>query len=181
LLVYRTLHFDEERTTSDFFAQNPPILDMRLCEKVLVNIALNVAFMSVDPTFAVPTSALLKGDATSGLGDNLLSSHFYGDFLAKQEQTTADYLDTTPDALCQAVVQFTAFPLLIAFATAIMIPWHLESIGEAGRFCLGLLRFVDFSIFSPFRKALPSFTPQVVFQLHHDTTVAAVNSAIEVL
>jgi hypothetical protein len=89
-------------------------------------------------------------------------------------------LDTTSDALRQAVLQFTAFPLLIAFATAIMIPWHLESIGEAFHFCFRLLRLVDFSIFSPFRKALPSFTPQVVFQLHPDTTVAAVNSAIEV-
>jgi hypothetical protein len=37
----------------------------------------------------------------------------------------------------------------------------------------------DLSIFSPLRKALPSFVPQVVFHLRPDMTVTAVNSALE--
>jgi hypothetical protein len=59
---------------------------MRLREMVFVN--LNITFTSVGPMFAIPQSVLPKDDVTIGLGVNLLSSHFYGDFLAKQEQNT---------------------------------------------------------------------------------------------
>jgi hypothetical protein len=92
--------------------------------------------------------------------------------------------------------------LFIDFATAITILWYLESIGEAFHFCCESLCLVDFSIvmnndyqilkhspadepnlsvLSPLRKALPNFAPQVVFPLHLDMTVTAVNSAIEEL
>jgi hypothetical protein len=139
--------------------------------------------MSVDPMSAKPQSALLKCDVTFELGVNLLPRHFYGELLAKLDQPTADYLATTQEALRSAALQFTVSPLLTAFATAIMIFWYLESIGEAFCFC-----FVDFStvmeseiftqflarafptdkrdflLFSPLRKALTSFASQVVFQ-----------------
>jgi hypothetical protein len=52
---------------------------------VFVNIALHITFMSVDQTLAIPHSVLLKDDATFVPGVNLLSGHFDGDFLAKQE------------------------------------------------------------------------------------------------
>jgi hypothetical protein len=48
--------------------------------------------MSAGPAFATPQPVLLKNGATFALGVNLLSGHFYGDFMAKQEQTTADSL-----------------------------------------------------------------------------------------
>lgn len=48
--------------------------------------------MSVDPTFAIPQPVLLKNGATFTLGVNLLSDHFYRDFMVKQEQTAADSL-----------------------------------------------------------------------------------------
>jgi hypothetical protein len=83
----------------------------------------------------------LKDDVTVVLDVNLLS----GDFLAKQEQTTADYLATTPDALRPAALGFTVLPLLLAFATVIMILWYLESIDDASHFRFGLRCFVDFS------------------------------------
>jgi hypothetical protein len=137
---------------------------------------------------------------TSVLGCNLLSGHFSGNSLAKQEQTTADYLATTPDALRPAALQFAVFPLLIAFAAAIMIFWYLESIADPFYFCLVnssmvvdnqiLMSFLGgifpthqchFSIFSPFRKSLPSFASRVAFQLRPDMTVTPVNSAIEEL
>jgi hypothetical protein len=60
----------------------------------------------------------------------LLTGHFYPDFPAKQEQTTVDYLATTAQALRLAVLQFTVFPLLTTFATAIMIFWYLECLGN---------------------------------------------------
>jgi hypothetical protein len=205
LLVHRTLLFDEETTAYELFTKHPPILDMRLCETGLVNVALNVTFFSVDPTFAIPQSALLKDDVTFVPGVNLLSGHFCGGFLAKQEQATADQFAATPKALRPVVLQFTILPLLIAFATHIMIFWYLESIGDAFQFCFGSLCFVDswmvisnqvlahfpagvfpthernLSIFSPLMKALSSFASQVVFQLHPDMTVTALNLAIEEL
>jgi hypothetical protein len=94
---------------------------MGLGEMVLGNAALNITLMSVDQTSAIRQPVLLKDDATLALGANLLSGHFYGYFQAEQEQTAGGYLATTPDALRPAVFHFTAFPLLIAFATAIMI------------------------------------------------------------
>jgi hypothetical protein len=189
LLVHGILQFDEETTTYEFFTQHPPILHMGLCDTALVNGVLNITFMSVDPTFAIPQSVLWKDDATFVLGVNLLSSHFCGDFLAKQEQTTAGHLAATPDALRLAVLRFPVLPLLIAFATAIMVFWCLEGIGDAFYFCFGSLSFVDFSmvmdnhvlthilagvfrtderdlsIFSPLINALPRFASRVVFQL----------------
>jgi hypothetical protein len=86
LLVYRTLQFDEETTTYEFFTQHPPILHMGLCETALANVALHITFMSVKQSFAVPPSVPLKDDTTFVLGSNLLAAHFYGDCLAKQER-----------------------------------------------------------------------------------------------
>jgi hypothetical protein len=71
------------------------------------------------------------------LGVNLPSGHFHGRSLGKQEGTTGDHLATETDALRPAVLRFTVFHLGIAFATAIMIFWHLESIGDAVHFCFG--------------------------------------------
>jgi hypothetical protein len=58
---------------------------MGLCEKVLDNVGLNITFISVHATFAIPHSVLLKDDGAFLLGVSLLSGHFYGDFRAKQE------------------------------------------------------------------------------------------------
>jgi hypothetical protein len=85
LLVYRTLQFDEETTTYEFFTQHPPILHMGVCETALVNVALHITFISVNQSFPIPLPVPLKDDATFVLGASLLSGHFYGDFLAKQE------------------------------------------------------------------------------------------------
>jgi hypothetical protein len=41
--------------------------------------------MSVNQTFAISTCVLLKDDVTFAIGANLLSGHFHGNFLAKQE------------------------------------------------------------------------------------------------
>jgi hypothetical protein len=71
------LQFDEETTTYEFFTQNPPVLHMGLYERVFANVALNFTFISVNQMLAISTSML---------GANLQSGHFYGDFLAKQEQ-----------------------------------------------------------------------------------------------
>jgi hypothetical protein len=100
----------------------------------------------VDRTFAILQSVLMKNDLTFVLCVNLPSGRLYGDSLAKQEQTTADYLATTPDALRPAVFHFTVFLLLIAFATRIMTFWYLKSIGDAFHFCFGSLCFADFSL-----------------------------------
>jgi hypothetical protein len=51
------------------------------------------------PTSVIPQSALLKDDVTFVSGINLLSGHFYGDLLAKQEHTNANHLATTQDVL----------------------------------------------------------------------------------
>jgi hypothetical protein len=77
---------------------------------------------------------LLKVDVTSLLGVSLLSNHFNGDCLAKQDQTTADVSQL-------AVLQFNVFPLVIPSATAFMPLWHLESIGIAFHFCFRSPRF----------------------------------------
>jgi hypothetical protein len=50
-----------------------------------------------------------------------LPSHFYGNFLAKQEQPTPGQFATTLEALSLVVLPFTIFPLLIALATAITL------------------------------------------------------------
>jgi hypothetical protein len=139
------------------------------------------------------------------LGLNLGSRHFCGDSLASQKRATPDYLAPMPDAFRPAVLRFTVFPLLIAFATAIMTSCYLESIENAFHFCLGSLCSANFSmvmdnhvlapfltgifptdegdasIFPPLRKALPRFGSRVVFQLRPDMTVTTVNSAIEEL
>jgi hypothetical protein len=172
-----------------------------LCGTAFVDVTLNISLMSVDPTFAIPQSVFLKNDVTFVLGNNLLSSHFHSDLLAKQEETSAGHLATTPDTLRLAVLQFTVCPLLIA----VMIFWYLVSIGDASPFCFGPLCFVDFSmvidnhvltpflagafptnerdlsIFIPLRRALTRFASRVVFQRRTDMTVAAANSAIEEL
>jgi hypothetical protein len=70
LLVHRTVQFDEEMTTYEFFTQHPLILYTRLCETVMVDVALRVTFMSVNQTFAIPTSVLLKNDLPFVLGVN---------------------------------------------------------------------------------------------------------------
>jgi hypothetical protein len=51
LRVRRTLRFHKETTTYEFFTQHPPIRDTGLGETVLANVALNITFMSVHPTF----------------------------------------------------------------------------------------------------------------------------------
>jgi hypothetical protein len=86
LLVYRTIPFDKETTTYEFFTQPPPILHMGLRETGLVDVALHITLMSVNQRFAIPPSVPLKDDATLVLGAHLLSAHCYGDFLAKQER-----------------------------------------------------------------------------------------------
>jgi hypothetical protein len=53
LLVYRTLQFDKETTTYEFFTQYLPILHMGLCKTALVNVALHITFMSVNQKFAI--------------------------------------------------------------------------------------------------------------------------------
>jgi hypothetical protein len=75
-----------------------------LYQTVLVKVTLDITFMSVDPTFAIPQSVLLKDDVPFVLGVNLLSGHFSGDLVDKQAQGTADYLATTPEALCPVVL-----------------------------------------------------------------------------
>jgi hypothetical protein len=85
LQVYRTILFDKETTTYELFIRHPSILYMGLCETALVNVALHITFMPVNQKFAILPSVRLKDGATFVLGPNLLSGHFYGDFLAKQE------------------------------------------------------------------------------------------------
>jgi hypothetical protein len=85
LLVYRTILFDKETTTYEPFIRHPSILYMGLCEKALANVALHITLMPVKRRFAIPLSLPLKDDAAFALGANLLSGHFYGDFLARQE------------------------------------------------------------------------------------------------
>jgi hypothetical protein len=91
-MVLWTLQSGEETMPYRFFTQPSPILCIRPCETVFVNVTLDTTFMSVDPVFAISQSVLLKDDATFVLGFNLLSGHFSDDFLGNQEQTTADYL-----------------------------------------------------------------------------------------
>jgi hypothetical protein len=57
-----------------FFTLHLPILYMGMCETVLVNVALNILFMLVDP---IPESALLKENVTFVLGVKVLSRSFY--------------------------------------------------------------------------------------------------------
>jgi hypothetical protein len=85
LLVYRTILFDKETTTYELFIRHPSILYMGLCETAFVNVALHITLMPVNQRFAIQPSVPLKDDATFVLGANSLSGHFYGDFLAKQE------------------------------------------------------------------------------------------------
>jgi hypothetical protein len=85
LLVYQTILFNKATTTYELFIRHPSILYMGLCETALVNVALHITLMSVNQRFAISPSVPLKDDATFALGANLLSGHFYGDFLAKQE------------------------------------------------------------------------------------------------
>jgi hypothetical protein len=92
LVVHRTRQFGEEAMPYKFFTQPSPILCIRLCETVFVNVTLDATFQSVHPAFEIPQSVLLKDDATFVLGFNLLSGHFSDDFLGNQEQSTADYL-----------------------------------------------------------------------------------------
>jgi hypothetical protein len=53
---------------------------------VMVNVTLSITFLSVNQTFAIPTSVFLKDDVLFVVGVNLQSGHFYGDLLAKQER-----------------------------------------------------------------------------------------------
>jgi hypothetical protein len=46
---------------------------MGLCETVLANISLDCKFMSVNGTFAIPTSEFLKDEVAFVFGVNLLS------------------------------------------------------------------------------------------------------------
>jgi hypothetical protein len=85
LMVYPTILFDKETTTYELFLRHPSILYMGLCETALVNVALHITLMSINQRLAIPPSVPLKDDATFVLGANLLSGHFYGDSLAKQE------------------------------------------------------------------------------------------------
>jgi hypothetical protein len=125
LLVHRTLQFDEETTADEFFTQHPPFLYMRRCETRLINVALNITVILVDPTFAIAQPVLLENDVTFISGVNLLSGHFHGDFLAKQEQTT------WPPRGTRYARQPSNSLLLVAFAIAIIIFWHLERIRDA--------------------------------------------------
>jgi hypothetical protein len=98
---------------------------------------------------------LLKDDIPFVLGVNLLPGQFDGDFLSKQEQSTANGLAIMPDALGLAVLQCTAFPLRIAFATVIMTFWYLESIRDGFHFCFASLCFAHFSILTDSQVLMP--------------------------
>jgi hypothetical protein len=134
-LLNRAPKLDEETTTYKPFTQHLTTLYMGLGDRVFIDIALNIKFLSVDLTFAIPLSVLPKKNSTFVLGINCLAGHSCGDFLAKHEQTT------TQDELRPAIIQFTVLPLRIAFATAVMIFWYLESIGHAVQFSFVLLCF----------------------------------------
>jgi hypothetical protein len=128
LLVHRTLPFDEETTTCEFFTQHPPILCVGRWEMVLVDVALNTTIMRVDPTFAMPQSVPLKDGATIVLGVNLLFGHFCGTSWSSRSR----HLRTTwPARWTCCARQPSKSPLLVAFAIAIMIFWHLERIRDA--------------------------------------------------
>jgi hypothetical protein len=64
LMLYRTPQLDEETSACEFVIQHPPILQMGLWKMLFVNVALNIMFISVDQTFAIPQCALLKDGIT---------------------------------------------------------------------------------------------------------------------